>query len=51
MLLESFRQVKFHRVHFTVFRSYGVVDIDFLVDFVVGNLNRFLKLGLEGKIS
>jgi hypothetical protein len=51
VLLESFGQVKFHRVYFTVFKSYGVEDIDILVDFVVGNLNRFQKLGLEGKIS
>jgi len=26
-------------------------DIDFRVDFVVGNSNKLQKLGLEGKIS
>jgi len=28
-----------------------VQDIDFLVDFVVGNSKNLQKLGLEGKIS
>jgi hypothetical protein len=28
-----------------------VEDIDFLVDFVVENSNKFQKLGLEGKIK
>ncbi len=49
MLLESFRRVRFNRVYFTIFRAKDVKDINFLVDFVAGNSNKFTKIGLEGK--
>jgi hypothetical protein len=31
------------------FQTQGVEDIDFLVDFVVGNSKKLKKLSLEGK--
>jgi hypothetical protein len=45
VLLESPQQVRFNQFYFTNFQSHRMENIDFGVDFVAGNSQKFPKIG------